>query len=44
MDIGRTIRTYTVEPITVPARATGPVEPVRHRPLGAPSAPELVPA
>ncbi len=44
MDIGRPIRTYTIEPITSPVPAQVPVEPARTDPLEAPAAPEPVPA
>jgi hypothetical protein len=44
MDIGRTIRTYTIEPITSPVPAQVPVEPAPPQPLEAPAAPEPVPA
>ena len=44
MDIGRTIRIYTIEPITSPVPAEVPIEPARTEPLEVPAAPEPVPA
>ena len=44
MDIGRPIRTHTIEPITSPVPAQVPVGPARTDPLEAPTAPEPAPA